>query len=146
MRDGYTQNFYVPFPKKLSLSIDECRGILEGKLRSFVDTGLISEQNYKLQVPFKSRQFGTFHGAIFVLFTADVDPKILGKIRGVIDYSPWKVHDNTEDDPRNYIMRCLWARESRNRLKRRLREKDEVDNENVDDAGEAGVEVVADKN
>lgn len=134
-KDGFTQNFYVPFPKKLTLTIDECRGILSKKLHSFVKTGLISESNYKLQVPFKSRQFGTFHGAVFVLFTGDVDTKVLAKIRGVVDYSQWKERDNTDDDPKNYIMRCLWARESRNRIKRRIREKDgeEVDENTQDD-------------
>jgi len=130
-KDGFTQNFYVPFPKKLSLSIDECRNILSSKLKSFVNTGLINESSYKLQVPFKSRQFGTFHGAVFVLFTTDVDTKTLAKIRGVVDYSPWRERETMDDDPKNYIMRCLWARESRNRIKRRLRDRDDAMDEDV---------------
>jgi hypothetical protein len=121
-REGFTQNFYVPFPKKLDISISDCRHILSQKLQSFVKTGWLKDDQFTIQIPFKSRQFGTLQGAMFVLFH-DVDPKVLAMIRFVIDYSSWKTCPDNED-PRNYVMRCLWAKESRNRIKRRIKDRD----------------------
>jgi len=119
--DGFTKNFYVPFPKKLELPSTECRKLLSDKLQSFVRTGWLDENAYSIQIPFKSRQFGTLQGAMFVLFK-DVDPKTLAMIRFVIDYSPWKNPEG--NDPQSYVMRCLWAKESRNRLKTKIKERE----------------------
>ncbi len=103
-KDGFTRNFFVPLPEKISAS--DAQAQLENKLDVFCNFGLFEKNRPRLKIPLESRESEKHRGRAFVTFARETGDEQIALARILL-------HDTrlytSESDYE--LMKCFWAKE-----------------------------------
>jgi len=83
--EGYTSNLFIRLPDNLNTS--DMETLLEDKLKSLVEFGLLKENEYSLKIPLNSRITGENKGFALCNFSENVDVKTRAIIRALLNDS-----------------------------------------------------------
>lgn len=129
-REPYqSRNFYLPRPSRETDVLDLLKNFKD-KMKIFVETGLINDDEYSASAPVKSRVSGELLGTVFCINKDSVPDDSLEKIRFLLDFSEF---DN------GLFTRVLWANDRRGDFLR-AKNKDKTSDVDEEDDSDEDVE------
>jgi hypothetical protein len=84
-QEGYCSNFYIILPK--NIPYDECHFALKEKFQELVKFQLLSEEDYFIKIPFKSRLTGEHRGFSYITFSKNINIKERAYIKALFNDS-----------------------------------------------------------
>jgi hypothetical protein len=109
-------SFYIPFPKSFELTGQAAREQVAGMLETLVGFGLLSEDDYRITIPLKSREDGTPKGSCFITFGKEVADHVIELTKIALDHNIWLDHDEFDSWEE---LRCFWSRDPKQRKETR---------------------------
>lgn len=105
--EGLKKDLFIRIPPTLTLTTKDIETILNGKMSTLVEFGLLKSTDYAIRIPLRNKDRATdaIKGSCFLTFTDEVSHQTAALIKAVIDDTYWGESPET--------FHCFWAREQK---------------------------------